>query len=277
MTVPDRQHILDQLASLVRTEGRNLRLDRAAALVAVHEQPWLDPKAPLEALDALAAGLRIPEGADVFEATARMNQHLFVELGFAGDTDDYHAPHNSYLDRVLERRRGLPILLSLVYIEVARRAGVAMEGIGFPGHFLVAPKDDGRFFIDPFAGGAVRRREEMMTRLEQIAGAPRARIVDPDKYLAPIDGPRFLARINQNLKSAFLQNGDMEGALRAVERLLILTPQRRQHARDRAVLLGKLGRWDEAANGLRTYLDEGLEIDDREQLQELLEHFEEQT
>jgi len=187
-----------------------LALDQGAALLAADEEPGLDPAAVLRALDELASSLHIPARSSPIEAVARLNHRLFAELAFAGDDEEYDHPDNSHLGRVLARRRGLPILLSVVYIEVARRHGVGIDGIGFPGHFIVSPRG-----------------------------------VDPDawaRFTAAVDARHILYRMNNNLKAAWIRRGHLEGALRAVNRNLALCPADAAEHVDRERLLLALSR-----------------------------------
>ena len=116
-----------------------IRLDEATAWLAAEEHPLADGDDLLALLDVLAERLWIPNDAPLSEQIARLNQHVFMELKFSGDRDHYLDPKYSCLDIVLQERRGLPILLCVVYMEIARRAGIDIDGIGFPGHFLVSP------------------------------------------------------------------------------------------------------------------------------------------
>jgi regulator of sirC expression with transglutaminase-like and TPR domain len=221
----------------------HLALDQGAALLAADEEPGLDPAAVLRALDELASSLHIPARSSPIEAVARLNHRLFAELGFAGDDAEYDHPDNSHLGRVLSRRRGLPILLSLVYIEVARRHGVGIDGIGFPGHFIVSPRGvEPRFFIDPFHKGLILRPDRLLQRLCEGTGA---RGVDPDawaRFTAAVDARHILYRMNNNLKAAWIRRGHLEGALRAVNRNLALCPADATENVDRERILLALSR-----------------------------------
>ena len=252
---------------LVRDSGEDLPLDRAAALLAAAEQPGVEAEAILAALDELAAPIRIPAGASGFEAVARLNHHLFTELGFAGDRADYYAPRNSFLDQVIARRRGLPIVLSIVYVEVARRAGVAVSGVGFPGHFIVTPEPqegETRFYVDPFHGGAIRRRDQLMERLDSM-GLPRS-----DDFLAPSPARQILMRMTYNLKGSYVRLRKTRDALRQIDRILLLDPDRAEEHRDRGLLLIELQDTDGARAALTRYLALRPDADDAEPLAHLL-------
>lgn len=237
-------------------------LDLAVALLAAEEDPSADPAAMLAALDALAAGVFVPEGASPIEGLARLCHHLYAELGFRGDEDDYDAPDNSLLHRVLERRRGLPILLSVVAIEVGRRVGVVLDGIGFPGHFLVQLRGaEPRFFVDPFRGGQVLREDSLRLRLTQQRGQPVGG-ADWARAVATVDTTAILLRMTNNLKGATFRRGDYLGTLRQVDRLLLLDPEDAENYRDRGWLLVRLGRGLEAIPDYQRYLAARPDADD---------------
>ncbi|RME22516.1 MAG: hypothetical protein D6798_15625 [Deltaproteobacteria bacterium] len=236
-------------AALVTGDGDDFDLGRAAALVAAEERPGVDAAEVVGQLDELAAELYIPPDDDIVVKVARLNHHLFEEAGFRGDAREPDAPDNSLLHRVLERRRGLPILLSLVAMEVGRRVGVELDGIGFPGHFLVRPRGaDPPFYIDPFGGGRILRQDLLAIELPEGMGPG---------VLRPVTARQLLVRLNRNLKHSYLRRRDPAGVLRACERLLVLDPSLAGERRDRALLLGQMGRLDVAIAELTAYL-EGL-------------------
>ena len=245
----------DRLAHLVREHGDDLPLDEAAALIAAEEDPSLRPEDALDALDALAAAVHVPPGAPVFEAVARLNQHLFGALGFQGDTETYDEPTNSLLHRVVARRRGLPILLSVVYIEVARRAGVPVLGIGFPSHFLVSPREaDPPFYVDPFYGGRALRREQLQAWLARLAGRPVAEH-ELSQALAPVSPRHVAIRMGNNLFHSYLRREEPEAAVRALGRLVLLDPADARHLRHLAELRAEIGQIGGAIGALEAYLE----------------------
>jgi regulator of sirC expression with transglutaminase-like and TPR domain len=271
-----RRTTLDALRALAAGGGESVPLDLGAALVAAHEQPWLEPDLVVSDLDELAGGLHMPTGAPLVEQVARLNHHLFSTLGFCGDEAVYDAPFNSYLDRVLERRKGLPILLSLVYLEVARRVGVACDGVSFPGHFLVGTRGhEPRFFVDPFHRGAVLREDQLLARLAGRLERPVLAREDAERYLAPCTNRALLVRMNRNLKASFLRRRDDAGALRAVDRLLILAPDEPELLRDRALLLARLDRPADAIDPLQRYLELRPQAEDTADLTAFLKQLEE--
>jgi regulator of sirC expression with transglutaminase-like and TPR domain len=230
-----------ELMTLVRLYRDELPLDRAASLIAAEEGSDLDPEALVRDLDRLAEGLHIPATASSFEAVARLNHHLFEVHGFQGDTSEFDSPENSLLNHVLARKKGLPVLLSLIAIEVGRRAGFELLPIPFPTHFLVAPANaDPRFYIDPFHRGEIHRPGYLRARLNRILG----QAIDHDLWLdaiAPASNSSLLFRMCNNLKAAYLRRGNIEGALRAVEHLLVIDPCAYEELRDRGALQTQLG------------------------------------
>ena len=261
------------LLDLIRAHPDDLPLDHAVALLAAEEQPGVDPDDILRALDDLAAPIHVADGTSPFEAIARLNHRLFTELGFSGDRDDYYAPRNSFINKVLERKRGLPIALSVLYVEVGRRAGVELDGVGFPGHFLVGTRprgDEPGFYVDPFYGGEVHTRDDLVQRLRQM-GMPPGR---DDLMLGPSSAQQILLRMTYNLKGSYLRLRQLPEALRQIDRVLVLAPERYQEHRDRGLLLGEAGRREPALESLRRYLEQAPEADDRDIILEVVKGLE---
>jgi regulator of sirC expression with transglutaminase-like and TPR domain len=235
-------------AALVREPEAEIRLDLGALLIAAHAHPSLDVATRLAQLDELAASIEGDDGAAVADA-------LFGTGGFAGNTVDYYDPANSYLDDVLDRKLGIPITLSVLMIEVGRRAGVALHGVGMPGHFLVGagppfghgagpPFGHGAGpYFDPFHGGVrldAPACEQLFQRLQGGTEPFRA------EYLAPV-GPRaVLDRMLANLQHTLLARSPAAATWPTRLRLSFpdLHPARR---RELAGLLGQLGQFAEAA------------------------------
>jgi regulator of sirC expression with transglutaminase-like and TPR domain len=240
---------------LVDTHGNDIPLDESASWMDAEERRIDSIEQTMGELDRLASGLHIPDGAPIYEAIARLNHHLFDVHGFGGMEGDFDAPENSVLSSVLERKQGLPILLSLIYIEVGRRVGIQLSGVGFPTHFMVMPVDvEPRFFIDPFHKGEIMRPDQMHRWFNRIA----EKFPDPltcfEHWVHPVNHRIMMVRINNNLKHSFMLRGDLEGALRAVERMLILVPDALDARRDRGLLRLELGREEEGAKDVDAYL-----------------------
>jgi len=222
----------ERFADLVRAPEPDLAL--AALLIAAHDHP-VDVAVQLAALDELAH-----DAPGTPEALAR---HLFVDLDFAGNELDYTDPRNSYLDEVLRRRLGIPITLSVLMLEVGRRRGLTLEGVGMPGHFLVRA-DDGAFY-DPFHGGL--RLDEDGCRL--VFEATHGAVPFSVQYLAPVGSRAILARMLANLVQGSA-DGDPATAVWATRLRLRIPGLSMVERRAAAALLGRLGRFAEAATAL---------------------------
>lgn len=250
-------------------------LDRLAAAIAVEEAEARGEPLELEALvrqlDDFARGVRMPPVCPLPEAIARINLHLFDGEGFSPAEEDYGHPESSLLDRVLQRRRGLPILLCVVYMEVARRVGVTLEGVGFPGHFLVSPRDaEPRFFLDPYHRGRVLDTARLRAQLDRLRRRP---IGLPELQLAlrPVDTRHIQIRMNNNLKGAYLRNDDIDGAIRSSVRMLAVEPHLQGEQRELALMRVHQGRAHEAIDGLQRYLEAFPDAPERADLLALCE------
>ncbi|MFN8542941.1 MAG: tetratricopeptide repeat protein [Candidatus Binatia bacterium] len=242
----------DRFAALVAA-GPDLA--RGALEIARLGHPDLDAEACLARLDALAETIRphLPAGDDPPTTFAAAATHLFGELGFHGNSTDYYDPRNSYLPDVLERRTGIPIMLALVLIEVGTRLGLTVEGIAFPGHFLVRVRGArGLHLFDPFTGQALDEAE-LLSRARAVAGAGVTAV--PPHFLATA-GPRaMLTRMLHNLLRVFHERDDPDHALAAVDLLLVLTPDAPEAVRTRGLLLARLDCPGAAAHDLERYLE----------------------
>lgn len=245
-------------------------LARAALHVAAEERPELDVEACLRRLDALAAAVA-PELA-AFRSPVdalRSMRELFARERFRGNSEDYFDPRNSFLDRVLERRTGIPITLSIVYLEVGWRCALPLRGVGFPGHFLVKyVEPGGEHYVDPFEGARTVAVSELRTRMVSLFGAGAA--LRPE-HLAGTSRRDILVRLNANLKSVYTDRGDLARALAAVERILILTPEAPQEVRDRGLLYLGLHAYGQAIRDLERYLASAPAAADADEVREQLE------
>ncbi len=235
-------------------QAEPIDLGRAALWIAQEAYPDLDVEEYLAALDEMAAELqeRLPRERYPLRILKALNQYLFEDLGFRGNHHNYYDPRNSFLNEVIDRRTGIPITLSIVYLELARRVDFPMAGVGMPGHFLVRPLFEGaEIFVDPFHQGEILFPEDCQERLAQIYGPG---VPWQDHYLQPTPPRLILVRLLNNLKQIYLRRGDLEPALAAVERILLLIPEALVHLRDRGLLYYRLGRWQEARRDLRQYL-----------------------
>ena len=254
----------DEFATTV-APGPHCDLGRAALTIARIAYPDLDAGPYLARLDALAASARPRLPADVppAEAGLALASYLFRDLGFRGNADDYYDPRNSFLNDVLERRTGIPISLSVLLIEIGTRLGLAAEGVGFPGHFLVRI---GSVLFDPFYGGRPVGPEELLTRYRALSGMP-AEMLPPDA-LRPADRPAILARMLRNLTRVYLDRREHACALAAADLLLVLEPDAPAEVRLRGLLYEQLECTAAALADFRRYLELHPEAPDADTIRE---------
>jgi regulator of sirC expression with transglutaminase-like and TPR domain len=237
----------EQFAALVRGPEDAMPLDTACLLIAAHARPAADPGQVIASghdhLDALAAGC---PGSTLDDVRA----HLFGAVGFTGNRRRYDDPRNSFLDEVLERRLGIPITLAVVVIEVGRRLGLDLQGVGMPGHFLVEV-EDGRY-LDAFDGGRLLDVDGCRRRFNELAGPGAPWSTD---LLAPV-GPRdVVSRVLANLRALFAQSQDIRRLDWVLELRLAIPGVPERERAERASVLAALGRYDEAADQLEHLAD----------------------
>jgi regulator of sirC expression with transglutaminase-like and TPR domain len=233
--------------------GDPIELARSALVLSKLAYPHLALEYPLSRLNAIAAGVRrqLMDEADPLAALNTLSQYLFDELGFRGNQEDYYDPRNSYLNDVLSRRLGIPITLSLLYIEVGQRAGMPLVGVGLPGHFLVAHEGVPDLFVDAFHGGTLLTAAECRARFHAVTSPDTPWV---PAYLAPVSSRAFLARIMQNLKQIYLRERRRDLALAMQTLLVMLHPHEADPHRDRGMLLYEQGDYEGALEELTAYL-----------------------
>jgi regulator of sirC expression with transglutaminase-like and TPR domain len=236
--------------------GPDEAVDLAAAslLIACEEYPGLDLERYIARLDAMGDELRsrVRSGSGPPDVIATLNRLLFEEQGFHGNASDYYNPRNSFLNDVLDRRTGIPITLSTVYMEVAGRAGFSLVGVGLPGHFIVKAAMDGReIFVDPFNRGAVLSAGECQKRVDRVF---KGRVKVEGRMLAGCTRKEILARMLRNLKLIYARNRDLERALGVLELLLRVQPDSAEDLKDRGLVYAALDCYGLAARDLEEYL-----------------------
>lgn len=255
-----------QLAAWVDDQRQRWPLAEAALLLAVDEYPDLDPGPHLAYLDHLAARVRdrCPgAGPAAEEAIPALRDVLFGEEGFRGNTEEYSDPRNSYLNEVLERRTGLPITLSLVVIEVARRAGLPVAGVGFPAHFIVRYEDQPQpHFLDPFRQGCDLSRETLMRRWQRATQGASWQ----EDALEALPDVRILVRVLTNLKVVYTQRQEFRRAVAVQEKLALLEPGEPMHERDLGYLHFACRAPGRAISCLQQYLKLAPRAPDRDQV-----------
>jgi regulator of sirC expression with transglutaminase-like and TPR domain len=256
----------NQLEDLLGRPDHEVDLAEAALLIAAQEYEGLDVRAYQVRLDEMGRGLRtrLEDEQRPERAVMALNHYLFQELGFRGNSEQYYDARNSYLNEVIDRRTGIPITLSLVYIEVGRRAGLEVEGVGLPGHFVVRVQTPARgLLVDPFHGGTLLSEKDCQQRLDRIFGG---KVKLEPKMLRPCGRKDMVERVLRNLKAIHLRDEDKLRALRVVDLLVALQPGSAEDLRDRGVLYAALDCYGLAAHDLESYLALAPRAKDAEEL-----------
>ncbi|WP_313230765.1 SirB1 family protein [Stenotrophomonas acidaminiphila] len=269
----DTRLTLPQWDALADLADDALPLLPTALLIARDEYPQLDPGRYDRLLQAHADHLRV-EVAAIAEwplKVAAINHHLFNELGYSGNHDAYYDPRNSYLNEVVTRRLGNPISLALVQMEVCRRLGLPLEGISFPGHFLVRlPVEEGVLVMDPFNGGRPLGVDELRERARNNLGGE----TPDDQVLAQILDPAparaILMRMLRNLYGVYAEREEWDRAARSADRILKLAPEQSEALRDRGLAYLRLDHRAGARADLSLYLRREPDAADAAQVREQL-------
>jgi len=264
---------LERFALEVRREDRDIDLAQACLLIAQDPYPALDVGRYMDEIERMALRLRadIPEALDLEERIVALNEFLFGELGYRGNARDYYDPRNSYLNDVLDRRTGIPITLSVLYMELGRRVGLAVDGVSFPGHFLVRVQlRGGVIVLDPFAGGAPQSEAELRARLKRVIPEGVADDVPVaelplDQFLEPASKRQILTRLLRNLKAIYRDTDKPERQLEVLNRMLAVTPEAAAELRDRGQVYQRLECWQPALKDFTEYLErepDASDVDD---------------
>jgi regulator of sirC expression with transglutaminase-like and TPR domain len=265
--------VLPDWNSLARLDDDHLPLLATALLIASDEYPRLDADLYDTLLQDHAEHLRGEiESTEAWPLKMQaINRHLFEELGYSGNHDQYYDPRNSYLNEVFDRRLGNPISLAMVQMEVARRLGVPLDGVSFPGHFLVRlPIDDGVLVMDPFNRGRPLDEEELRMRARPHLGGEMPDDEALYRILSPASHRSMLMRMLRNLHGVYTDNDDWERAVRCADRILKLSPDNTEALRDRGLGYSKLGHRHGARQDLARYLQLQPEAADAGSLRERL-------
>ncbi|MBX3621188.1 MAG: tetratricopeptide repeat protein [Rhizobacter sp.] len=259
---------LEYFATLVADDA-SLSLVEAAVAIGQDDNPRLDTQAVLAQIDGLALRLRqrVPADAGPRQRLRLLNQFFFQELGFAGNVNDYYDPGNSLLSTVLETRRGIPITLAVLYIELATQAGLTARGVSFPGHFLVKLKlSEGEVVIDPFTGQSLSREQldELLQPYRRSQGLVGDLDVPLGLFLQAAPAREVLARMLRNLKEIHRSAQDWPRLLAVLNRLVVLLPQAWEERRDRGLVQAELGALDAAVLDLGDYLAHCPQAADRD-------------
>ena len=231
---------LQAFAEVVRLPEAELDLGRAALAIAAIEHPRLRPEPYLARLDELAERSGVARGPAGRARLSRLSAFLFTEEEFRGNAEDYYDPCNSCLNDVLDRRLGIPITLSVLMMEIGRRVGLALAGIGLPGHFVVgAPVDGTMVVVDPFGGGRALTREDADALVSRVVGRA---VSLTDAHFAPASKREIITRMLLNLKRVYAHREDWGKALAVIDRLLIVEPDNPTHAGERGTVMTRYRR-----------------------------------
>ena len=269
---------LEHFAQVVSREQFDLA--EASLMLAQDIYPDLEIPNYIERLDGIAAAIRQRIAGDAFaeQKVRALNYYLFNEMRFSGNVEDYYDPRNSYLNEVLERRTGIPITLSILYLEVGKRLGLNLKGISFPGHFLVKLSvKRGQLVLDPFIGGEAQSESDLRERLAQVLPSGKAKQAQLDPYLEPATPRQIIARLLRNLKNIYTQTGKLERALAVMHRMLLVLPESAEELRDRGLVYQQLECFRPALSDLQNYLRRRPEAPDAAEIHSRIVELKEAT
>jgi regulator of sirC expression with transglutaminase-like and TPR domain len=268
-----RERVCDQLSKLAGAKNSSIDLVDASLLIAQLDNDELDMSAYRKEFDRLASRLTeaLPKKADDEARIAALNRFFFEDRGFHGSRGDYYHRSNSYLNEVIDDREGLPITLSILYIELARKIGLKMEGVGLPGHFVVRAKPAGKpeKLIDVYDGGKTLTREEAAKKVESTAGVELT-----NEHLKAVAPAAIVVRVLHNLLNLARDERDVPGALRYLSAIVAIQPDAGPERWMRAVIGYQMGLRTQARQDVEWLLEKkpsGVEIRNVRELQRLLD------
>jgi regulator of sirC expression with transglutaminase-like and TPR domain len=271
MIIGASSDVIKAFATLVRSEIEDESVDilRAALTLSRIHEPALDMERYVHRVDELAArvAVKIDDPDDPVQIIAAMNDVLFREEMFRGNTVDYYSPRNSFLHDVLDRRLGIPITLALVYMEVARRVGFQLFGVGMPGHFLLKHYDvDGHsILIDAFERGSIVTEDDCRQKLDSIYSG---QVTLQPEFLLPVTRRQMLTRILNNLRSIYLSQRDFRRAVQVVDLILVIYPRSPEDMKQRAVLRYNLNDFRGALSDFEEYVKMSPDASDAEEIRQ---------
>jgi regulator of sirC expression with transglutaminase-like and TPR domain len=265
---------LQAFEKVLSEKEERIDLARACLMIAQDAYPELEVDRYLGDIERVAARVRarLPAGGGAEERVVALNQVLFDDLGYVGNTEDYYDPRNSYLNEVIARRTGIPITLAILYMEVGRRIGLPLAGISFPGHFLVRlGLRRGMVVLDPFSGGAPVSEDELRERLRRVIpeGATERLPVSElplEEFLEPASNRQILARVLRNLKGIYRETGKPERLLEVLNRMLLVAPEASAELRDRGFVYHKLECYRAALKDLSDYVEREPDAPDGDEI-----------
>jgi regulator of sirC expression with transglutaminase-like and TPR domain len=257
---------------LVTLPDGAIPLAESALLMACEEYPQLEISPYLDKLDSIAhnAANGFPRDGSPLDKAERLNEILFDELGFRGNSDDYYDPRNSFFNDVLDRRLGIPITLSVVYLEVARRLNFPLAGVGMPAHFILKYADaEQEFFLDAFDRGRILTHDDCREQIQRTHGDT---IEFDDRLLARSTSRQILARMLNNLKRIYLKSHAYDKGVGIIDMMLIVDPEDLDQYRDRGILRYQLHQFGGAIKDLEHYVESAPNSTD---CAEIVEHLRE--
>ncbi len=260
----------DNFAQEVNRSDESINLARASLYCAQAEYPELDVAKYLQQLDLIAEDIavKLPSQRYPLQIIKTINDHLYNCLKFRGNSQDYYNPKNSFLNDVIDLRTGIPLTLSIVYLEIAKRLDFPMLGIGMPGHFIIRPDfDDVGIFVDVFNQGEILFKEDCEAKIQQLYQQP---VKLEPRFLAPVNNKQILARMLTNLKQIYLHRRQYNKVLAIITGLLTLFPNNPNELRDRGLLYYELNLWQAAYKDLQAYLKLATYGNDYQMIQMLL-------
>ena len=269
---------LQPFAQLISREDARIDLSRACLLIAQDAYPDLDVERYIGEIERMATRVRArlaPTAAGEDRVVA-LNQLLYEELGYWGNTEDYYDPRNSYLNEVIDRRTGMPITMSILYMELGRRIDLPVEGVSFPGHFLVRVRlRGGMLVLDPFSGGAPQSEDELRSRVKRVipdgvADDLPASELPLDQFLEPATNRQILARVLRNLKGIYRKANKPERMLDGLNRMLLVTPDASAELRDRGYVYQRLECYRAAFKDLTDYAEREPDAPDLDEVRSKL-------
>jgi len=264
----------DPFADLMKRGDARIDLAQACLMIAQDAYPGLNIERYLAEIERMALRLRgaTPQNASVEERVVALNQFLFGDLGYRGNTDEYYDPRNSYLNEVIDRKTGIPITLAVLYMEIGRRVGLPLQGVSFPGHFLVRMRlRGGTLVLDPFAGGAPQSEDDLRERLKRVipkgaAGNVPLADLPLEQFLEPATNRQILARVLRNLKGIYRETDKPERMLEVLNRMLVVVPDATGELRDRGFLYQRLECYRAALKDLNDYVEREPEASDYDEV-----------
>jgi regulator of sirC expression with transglutaminase-like and TPR domain len=271
MRVVGTSPITEAFTALVRADIEDDRIDllHASLTIARTEYPDLDIRNYVTRVEALASKVRnqLSPEISVLDMVTTLNRVMFQEMNFRGNREDYYDPRNSFLNDVLERRLGIPITLSVLYMEVARRIGLPLVGVGMPGHFLLKVYDvEGRqILIDPFNSGSMLNAADCEQRMQEVyAGEIRFK----PEYLLPVSRRQILTRMLNNLRHIYMSVRQFRKTLAIVDLVLAIYPRSPEDVKQRAMLRFNTGQLAGAVSDLDQYLKMNPEASDADEIRQ---------